>query len=606
MKEVTDAALEALYEEGRAESLKGTIYRTVATFAGLTGRALSVKDNRIPQTDGYEILVPLSDPYAYQHVEHELAHILFESNAVAKEAFITGLLRQIRESFVITGMPQLEEDQTDALKELLSTLIGLLEDARVESLWGLLYVGSAALMKEMHRAYVAPQLKNAQRSLASFLVVAATGSQPPSGSYDRYRPALEEALGKVQRRGFTATLLIAKWLLQKLVDEAVRTRVLAAQALSKGTGAPDTKTLVVSARQRRIALADILRDDHTPSVLSLVADDFKKPEEPSKEESDAGKTMASAALNMKTIPEELEKFLSYSEQKMRDRVEHLRAALSQPLEVDGWITKNTFGKVNLKDITGSKTGADLSAEDLAAVQRLRGLFYRVMGRRKTSLQETGTVIDVAAYIAAKVSNQYGPVFKHDELGRGFKVLVLLDRSLSMEGEKTDQAERACKVLAKALAFPFVEFHVWGFQSIEDTELDLTRFNTTALSFKSKRTRVDGDTPLHLALRVAGRFMGLGTESKQIIVLTDGWPSFTSKHGEVDPRTLSRFVREESRRARHDGVHVTGVVIGGEASMKDDGLNYMFGPNWKRLTPGNLGEGLVQVVASSFLKYLHNG
>lgn len=602
----TDETLDALYEENRAENLKGPIYKTVATFANLTGRTLSVKDNRISQTDGNEILVPLSDPYAYQHVEHEIAHILFQSNGVAKDAFIAGLLRQIREAFFINKLPALEEEQLDALKELLNTIVGVLEDARVESLWGMLYSGSAVLMQEMHRNYIGGQLKNAQRTLASFLVVAAVRDCfCPPGPYDRFRLMLEEALTKVQRRGFTATLIVSKWLLQKLVDEAVRARVLAAQALQNHSD-PGGKPVVPTARQRRVALADLVRNCDTPSALSLVADDWKTPEKPSKEESDAGKTMASAALDLKTSDEAMEKFLSYSETKMRDRVEDLRVALTKPMKVDGWITNNTLDKVNIANVTGQRQGALLPPEDLSAVQRLRALFYRVMGRRKTTLHETGSTIDVLAYVGSKVSGQLDPCFTHEERGRGFKVLVLLDRSSSMKGEKTEQVERACKILAKALAFPFVEFHVWGFQSIKDAELDITRYDTSALSFKSKRTRIEGDTPLHLALRVAARFMELGAESKQIIILTDGWPSFTSKSGEVSPRTLTRLVREEALRARRLGVNVTGVIVGEEQTMTDKGLDYMLGRSWKRMAAAGLGDGLVRLITSSFTKYLHHG
>lgn len=631
--------LDALYAEGLKDRTKGPLYKTVATFAGLTGRKLWLKTNATAQTDGHEILAPLEDPYAYQLVEHELAHILFQSNVSAKVRFIKGFTQQMNESMKRNNLSLLAQEQIDALEELLNTVIGVLEDVRIESLWGLLYPGSYAIMQTMHTEMIRPLLKNSHRTLASFLVIASTGIKMPLGEYDRFLPALEEAMRKVERRGFTATLIVSKWLIQKLVDEAVRrkqglkpdaaaqvqAKSLAAQALGNLNQNPLAEAKQDQASfaaqpgasfqpppvesnptQRKEALADLIRREDTPSALVVIADDWKAPKFPKRDEDELGAKMAKAALEAKTGDAEMEAFLSRSETKMRERVEELRVALTQQVEVDGWITKNAFGKVNIKDVKGSKAASKLDTHDSATVSKLRALFYRVLGRRKTMLHEAGSVIDVMAYIESRISRQAAPCFTQDDRGRGFKVLVLIDRSSSMEGEKTKEAERACKVLSKALDFPFVDFHVWGFQSKKDGELDLTRFDRRALAFSTKTAKVEGNTPLHLALKVAVRFMELGDEAKQIIIITDGWPSYASKRGGFSTKTLSKFVREEVQRARRAGMNVTGVVIGND--MKDAGLSFMLGAptNWKRMTAGNLGDGLVRVVSSSFTKYLRNG
>lgn len=638
---MSEVDLDALYAEGLRDRGKGPVYKTVATFAGLTNRKLWLKHNATAQTDGHEILAPLDDPYMYQLVEHELAHILFQSNVAAKVAFIKGYGEQMNIMLKKNGLPFLDEDQTSSLYELLNTVIGVLEDTRVESLWGLLYPGSFAIQQEMHRVHIRPQLKNTHRTLASFLVVASTGIETPSGEFDRYRPALEEAMRKVERRGFTATLIVSKWLVQRLVDEAVRrmrgirsdpaaqsaAQTLAQRALGKQKAPNDQKSdgksegsdgnnepppsefkpepVDTNPAQRREALADLVKREGTPSALVVLADDWKEPKYPSHEETNDGRKMAKAALDAKVGDEELAAFLAFSEKKMAERVEELRDVLSEQVEVEGWMTKNTFGKVNLKDVEAGRPN-QLEAHDAQTANRLRALFYRLMGRRKSLLHETGSAIDVMSYIEAQVSKQPVPCFTHEDRGRGFKVMVLIDRSSSMAGEKTREAERACKVLMKALDFPFVDFHVWGFQSHKDGELDLTRFNKRALAFQTKAAKVGGNTPLHLALRVAVRFMELGDEQKQIIVITDGWPSFSTKKGDFSTRTLSRFVREEVLRARRVGMNVTGVVIGND--MKDANLSFMLGPqkNWKRMAAGRLGEGLVQVATSSFTQYLRNG
>lgn len=631
------AELESLYREGLERDDQGPAYKTVATFAGLTQKKIWLKDGATPMTDGHEIQAPFKDPYFYRLVEHELAHILFESNTTARSLFIARYIETTQESLQRNQLPLLDDDQRHALKSLLSTVVGLVEDARVESLWGMLYPGSYALMQDMAKSRIPSKLvQAAHRSLESFLIVSSTGIETPDGQFSKYEPPLKEALKKVERRGFTATLIVSKWLVTKLVNEALKpyeihkaqkklAPSLAQQVLSKQTAplpassndgdvtseneaAPSVLPPVSMAdlQARRRALSEVLAtgDNTLSTLISIPTDWSEKKFPPGAYETSEAKRMVKAAMELKPTDEAMATFLAHSEKKMAERVEEILEALGQQMEVDGWITKNALAKVNLRDVRGS-SAVVLSAEDNAAMNRLRSLFFKVMCRKKWMLYEAGTAIDVGAYVGSRLSGQSEPCFRVDEPGRGFKVLVLLDRSSSMKGEKTEQAERACRVLSQALRFPFVDFHVWGFQS-HNSALDLTRFDRATLAFSGKDSKVGGHTPLHIALRVAVRFMTMGDEAKQIIIITDGWPSHSNARGRWQTKTLRRFVREEVLTARRIGMNVTGVVIGND--MNDEGLSHMLGPptNWKRMNKHALGAGLVQVVSSSFTKYLRNG
>lgn len=625
------AELETLFREGQESDDNGPAYKTVATFAGLTQKKIWLKDGLTPMTDGHEIQAPFKDPYFYRLVEHELAHILFESNVTAKRLFIEQYIGATQSALVRNKLPLLDDDQHRALKTLLGTVVGLVEDARVESLWGLLYPGSYRLMQAMAKARIPSKLLSyAHRSLETYLIIAATGIAVVPGQFSKYEGVLKQALKMVEYRGFTATLVVSKWLITKLVDEALKPRerlkeqqklapVFAQQALGAPGAAPpppgDDEDVPMQApapltmadlQARRQALSKVLETgDNTLSTLSSIPGDWgEKKFPPGAHEISEAKRMVKAAMDLKPTKETMDEFLGRSEKKMRERVEEILEALGRQEEVDGWITKNALAKVNLKDVRGSSAVA-LSTEDNAAMNRLRSLFFRVLGRRKYTLHEAGTSIDVPAYIASKLSGFPEPCFRVDDPGRGFKVMVLLDRSSSMKGTKTDQAERACRIVSQALRFPFVEFHVWGFQS-HNSALNLTRFDRATLSFTNKDSQVGGHTPLHIALRVATRFMTMGDEAKQIIIITDGWPSHSSAKGKWATKTLQRFVREEVRTARRIGMNVTGVVIGKD--MSDEGLSFMLGPptNWKRMDKHKLGAGLVQVVSSSFTKYLRAG
>jgi Mg-chelatase subunit ChlD len=437
---------------------------------------------------------------------------------------------------------------------------------------------------------------------------------------------MEHALLKVERRGFAATLAVSKWLMQQFVTEIAeprrapqnpQTQSLAAQALQRlknrpatpeTTPPPPDRTGAPDAGTRTRAFEKLLEVMGCPSALYSWRDDVTPDKRVTKEEKDRGRAAAEFVQGLDTRDEtKLEEFLTASESKMAEVVTRALKTLGQQMGHDGWVTKNAFGKVNLRTARARKENTPQPEEDRNTARRLKAFFYRVLGRRRFTLHETGSEIDVAAYIESVVSQQPAPCFRTEESGRGFKVLVLVDRSGSMLGEKTKQAERACRTLEASLKFPFVDFYVWGFQSFKMGEIDITRFKPGALNLVSDEVEVAGATPLHLALRVAVRFMEEGSEAKQIIVITDGAPTHATRTGNrFATKTLMTYAREEIRHARRQGMNVTGVVIGQE--MKDAHLSFMLGPpaNWRRMETERLGEGLIRVVSSSFEKYLRNG
>lgn len=607
-------------EERRAVSDTGPAFKTVATFAELTRKKLWLNDAPTPSTngraEGLAIHAPFNSPYFYRMVEHALAHILFESNAAGRAAFITQYLDTTTKALAAKGLPPLTEDEEVALKSLISTVVGLLEDARVESLWGQLYPGSLALLREMSKAQISTKMvQYAHRSLEAFLIVSAAGLTPPTGPFTPYAEPLKEALLRVEQKSFAATLVVAREFVARLVDERLRElrtkqKQVAQQLLSKLSGPvpPESATTrrSSSSRQetglRRAALGTLLETgDNTPSAMTAIPKDWAEQTFQTASAKRAGVQTAAAVMDLKlSDPSEVEGFLKETSREAEEQVQEIlqKLKLAEPETDKSWLSKDARAQVNFTDVSGAPE-TRLEAGDLATVNRLRSIFVRVQGRKRHLLRESGLGVDVSAYVAGSLSRVPEPCFVSEEPGRGYKVLLLLDRSASMAGEKTVRAERACRVLSHALRFPFVELHVWGFQAHKQA-LDLTRFDRQRLAFQTENARVGGSTPLHLALRVGTRFMSTGSEFKQIIILTDGWPS----HGNLEGSALAmqRLVRAEVTTARRLGMHITTVVIGKD--MTDAGLNFMLGANrWKRMQKNKLGDELIRVVTSSFTQYL---
>jgi len=587
---------------------KTVAFKTVDIFAGIIRRKLWLKhdDRGSARTDGHCITVDLDDEDMYRMVEHELSHILFQSDFAAKVAFVTAYSAKVI-AFAKQHGQVLDVIQ---VQELVDFTINLIEDCRVDSLWGMLYPGSAMLQKELNRRITQTYASKCHSSYMLYFACVAGGAKMPPGRLDVYRPLFEKALKQVERKGFQATLVLSKWLITHLLAELVR-QILPPKvpAASQGAGAPtDGQATTASPEERVAALVEVLKCSEVPKDLREEKDDLEPATYPERGAAANSKKLAEAAVQADVSDEEpMISALESTHGSMEEILTKVQEALRPLVTKDEWIRKDSMAKVVFHDVRhGDLKGkvASMPVGDQEVVRRLKALFLRVMGRRRSYLDDSGVAVDVQSFIERQTSGMPVPCFRQEQRGRGFKTLVLLDRSSSMAGKSTQQAERACRIIGRALRFPFVQTTIWGFQSLEAGQVDIARYDPLLESFTSSKSKVGGHTPLHTALHLAVRFMETGAEAKQIIVITDGHPCFVRKDKVSVPISqLQYWVRDEVHKARKHGINVTCLMIGSHVAPAY--LRRMFGSetNWKVISDDRLGTDLVNVVTSSFVKFL---
>lgn len=609
-----------------AEKRRKVAFKTADIFSGITGKRLVLKESKTPHTDGKNIGIPFDSPMYYQDLEHELAHILFESDPLAHGMFVKEYTERIGRILEKQGF-ELTDSKKALFQHGLARLINITEDHRVNSLWGLLYPGSYDIIKAQDKVLMKDSVPTAHDGICKMYLVMETGQDPGSGKLDRLKPFMAEALAKVERRGFEATLMVSKWLVANMVSELIREnkgedtpkKDDPTQGKKKdgsggqGDGLWTPPPVKATPQERADALQDMI--DQLGGLPKNAVDKISDVKEPELKERGAVKKatqMVGDALKLNIHDDdEVATCLGQSAKDMSDVVAKAQEALKGKgtLSKDGWLRKDMGAKVVFMDVREKdidREGNEFLPEDTAAVKRLRAVFNRVMGKRKYVLEQRGVQPDISAYIERRATNHPVPCFKQETRGRGFQALVLVDRSGSMHGDKKIQSERACRILSRALRYPFVDLHIWGWNSQERGQIAISRFDPRLEIFDSPKSRVSGTTPLHLAVRVGTRFMELGSESKYMIVTTDGEPVFTSLDGQwYSGQGLQQLTKEEVRQARTKGVNVTGVIIGNEVS--DEKMSYMFGrKHWRRLGENRLGDDLVKLVATSFMDYLKRG
>ena len=417
-------------------------------------------------------------------------------------------------------------------------------------------------------------------------------------------PLFEEAMSKVRGRSFEATLTTARWLLSKLVDEIMQEME---EQESEGQGNSGG-----SQEQRRSQALQTMTDaeqDLPPEYLNAI-NDFETSSYASKDSKHKSlKTVKDSFDTPVSDEKEMDRKLANTEHQMEARVKEVNQALAKPMTRDNWISDGARAKVVFRDVSTSDVTSPaphMTEADQTAINRLRSQFFRVMGRKRSERTFYGSEVDVNAYIQYRATGQPEPIFKVDSTNRGFRALILVDRPGSMKGPPSMQAQRYCRVIKRALNFPFVKTEVWGFQSLRPQQVDLTRFENGVEVFKTKKSGAGGSTPLHVAMRVARRHLSEGNEQKHIFVLTDGLPTIFNKRDKImSGKWIEKLVKDEVDKARQSGIGVTCAMIESTDLNLKANMRRMFGHSrhWRIVDEKTFGTDLLKLVVSNFVNYL---
>jgi uncharacterized protein YegL len=543
-------------------SLVAAAYKTVETFAGLVQRPLKLRNGKTPQTDGTHIQAPFKHPSFYCLVEHELSHVLFQSDLDGKRRFA--------------------DEFPEHLQPLAAKLYNLLEDERVLSLWGELYPGSHAELRALALRTMVRHRSRAHGDLVTFaLCVYARVPKLPKGPLTPFAPLVERALEEVRFGSPASTLIAAR-------------RLLADLSLAWDFGHLPTPDTEATARADNTAAHQRLEDLEMPHTAA---------DTPSEA---TARALAAAASVVGQDEAAVVAALEHSRQEARTWLEEVRRRLehSRQRTEDGWMLRDVHDHVVLKDVPANDLPKppQLPPEDALASARLSQLLRRVRARRTQKLADCGLALDLEAALQRQVAGVAGPVFREEVTGRGLHALLLVDRSSSMAGEPTEQVERAARMLRLALTQPGISLETWGFRSRGKAAF-LERVPAGSDLVTCPALPLHGQTPLHIALGAAANHLRERAEVSHLFVLTDGKPLFTPTRLRTGTDTLQAQVRDTVRRARRSGVVVSCLVIG--EYLSDEDAFEMFGPrrHWARTGTETLAWTLVRWVTTSIVHSL---
>jgi len=558
--------------------------QTVASFAGLLGTPLLLKDAKVPCNLDNQLHVPFKDSRLYCLVERQLAHFVFGSDPAAQDAFIEQFISRTAD---VTGRTKYSARDLSEFRSKLPTIIGILETRRVLSLWELLYEESADQIRQLLRGH----LRVDESSLMDAFAALSVDKDRDLAAFERFVPLFREALRRVERRSFAATLVVARWLISQLVQQL------------HPAGA--------STEERLTALLDlsILFGEPLTPVQKVFANYGG-------ESGDA--TIGEEAFEFDTRDTDaLEAALAASERRAQDllRAAHVpTAAPPEPLsEPTTFITRT----VDIHVDGPSLLAYAADPADTLAARQIQQELLRLGQRKRVALDEVGVELDTSALLERLVGGSAVPCFRQDGRTREVHAVLLVDRSTSMLFDnRVVEAERAVRVLVRALRVPGVRFQVWGFQAPEDGVVAITRFHSARPSLHTKTSPVLGGTPLHVAIDLAVDDLEPLSGSRYIFCVTDGAPDFAGVAGyKPRPQLLRSAVRARIDRAARAGMGFLSLILGSPSEtgsvayeVSVDEADEIFGDRSRyRFVPcSTLMRSLVEAVASSVRQHVRLG
>jgi len=242
----------------------------------------------------------------------------------------------------------------------------------------------------------------------------------------------------------------------------------------------------------------------------------------------------------------------------------------------------TIKKVNLKNL--EQKGIFARVDDrieqctrytdpnAALANRIALALNRIRDKQRISNDVVGLEIDIDEVIKHKITKN-GQPFESEETETGFDIVVLLDASGSMEGNRIRIASSACATLFLAL------------QKVRNVNMKVIAFNSekggSPVHLRELKTMDEiccvyprGYTPTWAAVHYAVNLLNKSTAQKKMIVLiTDGVP----ESGSHPESVVFQWTREAIFRARRANIDVYTLFIEPEVDKRT--IKKVFGPEW---------------------------
>ena len=548
-------------------------------------------------TDGKTINVPVMMPFSVTHLpdemthytflEHELAHILFETDVRNFDLFtewFTKYSDNYLDAYFFSN--NFDDKQRDEFwngweiidwPNILRRIFDRVECHRVEHNWGEVYPGSRIRFKELRKGLGKTQTEeeiNKQiildQNLSNTLLISRiykddilTQTATPSFLNSNENVAFcVERLANVENQSSIATLIECKLIIKRwmpmllldmlsLMEKEIPTSECSMTELNYYTNEFDRNLNQVclsacgkpSPIEKKSEIRQYAKSGEEDSVMDGCKTE-KLPETLRNEylkDTDVGGggdevTGESQDEEPKdsNVSDEESVLRQASTYRQLNIMKKIRKSIN-PETYDGLkvTSSKVIGKIMETDIFDTLTSSDRSNMrniDQADVNKLTRFFASVRSKNKINLDEEGDSVDPEAYIQFKANTNMNEIFTNEDITQGLDISIVIDLSGSMSSSfKLDLACKYAKTLYKALKpLPNVVLKAWVFSGY-DMNKNMGKLTPVIEVDYSRLSTIDTDwdrapfTHTWNAIAHVAYKMRGSSGKKLMIVLSDGMP-----------------------------------------------------------------------------------
>jgi uncharacterized protein YegL len=533
------------------------------------------------KTDGIEIILPNSQSglfgkwsIYYTGFEHELAHIVFNSDSITRNKET----HKLPDHWRIVG----------------SNLFDVIEDIRVNSLWGCLYLGSQKRLYKVYNTVTTsilesnPDILNlATENVYQFVKIIALlvyGAEPANDTQKWFKDTIEQ----VKFKSFEATVVIWKLVMKKIQELFNKTIEEQKQRAEEETLEEfELKKENSTKAQQKINNEFGKINHHIGNGMSSYTNTQKIDKKLTAQESDE------------------QEVLEKCEKKAQQQVNKVIAQLEQ-------VERTTLSEQEIKEspteiIDTKWSDVNFDEEELQEkAMLLKKVIHKYSKRTDLGLIEQGEELNIDSYIQFIINKKDGCIFKDNKFERGILVLCLLDMSGSM------QCQHKCKYTAEVCALlqlclkKTARFEVFTYGTYNHKDKSLTNVKINRCNYKELLKLYaysDSLTPTQHALDWIRKYgkQNQYYQKKLILLITDGVPYFPA-HTQEESKEETR---QEVAKIKQNAYYFYAINIESMDSYQlKDHCNYMYGKNfYSIINPEQIKTEVMKHVIGSILRIM---
>jgi|21_taG_2_1085346.scaffolds.fasta_scaffold00039_49 uncharacterized protein with von Willebrand factor type A (vWA) domain len=498
---------------------------------------------------------PVAGLNRYTAFNHELGHYAFDS-------FNNMFNLHINEE-----LSEIPKGHQDKALEIYRSVFNIIEDHRVESLMGAIYLGTGKrfvqarkrmgkLKPESHKAKNPIEALHCAREFRNDCVTRTFGDA-------------KYVIDKIQKRDNDASILLAKHYIKTTVNPWLKKQF---NGMNPQGGASDPKKPITSKPKLDALFKKQFKENRKCDHRELTN---KKELEEETEQDMREKMKDFNSKNKKDI----EKQLDQSKHSAQEKIKAIRKKIEEDARQSRGNSDNSDDRIREYKGTERFPNYDYNEEykNMRIARQLNKIFKLLQARSKPKIADTGDNISIPAVIRRK-SRGYGDIHIKSVPNDSLAVVVSIDASGSMSGKPISIARNMMAVLFKSIeGINNVKLKgvVWSGTETYTSACEVA--DRKDLSAIQTNGIFGGGTPTPNGVNFSlEKLAGMKGKKKLLIVCTDGYPNSSSEPN----LTPEQQVRKHVNQARKKNVNVFGIGIGMRSSRRqegrDDSMETMFG------------------------------